>query len=171
MRNILAATKAKPSVDSNWDLSHDLIAGAEVREMKNVITPRSRVTEFFRQDWDLSDAPIRHVVQIALNPGAITAWHMHHHKRDHIVVPAGLVKLVLYDGREKSSTQGKLNVFHMSPMRPMVVGVPAGVWHGFQNLSSAEVSYFVNISTQEYSYENPDEWYLPVDTAEIPYSF
>jgi dTDP-4-dehydrorhamnose 3,5-epimerase len=55
-------------------------------------------------------------------------------------------------------------------MRPQLLVVPPSVWHGVQNLST-DVSAFVNFFDREYDYEDPDDWRLPPDTAEIPYRF
>ena len=172
MRNIGAAKQDNQRVTADWNPLVDLIDGVKTREIKNAMSDHSYVTEYFRPDYELCcERPFQHVVHVTLCPGTITAWHMHKHKSDNIVAPTGMIKLVLYDGRKGSPTEGKINVFNMSPLRPMIVGFPPGVWHGFQNLLNSENSSFINISDGAYNYEKPDEWRLPQDTAEIPYTF
>ena len=58
----------------------------------------------------------------------------------------------------------------VSSMRPTLLVVPPGVWHGVKNLSTS-MTNFVNYFDRPYNYEDPDEWRLPRDTPEIPYSF
>lgn len=48
--------------------------------------------------------------------------------------------------------------------------VPAGVWHGVQNLDNTP-AVIVNIPDRAYQYDRPDHWRLPPNTSEIPYSF
>ena len=69
-----------------------------------------------------------------------------------------------------SATAGQLDVFHLSPARPQLLAVPPWVWHGVQNLAGG-VSSFVNMFDRPYDYDDPDEWRLPPDSQEIPYSF
>ncbi len=171
MSGIAVPEKEKQRVTSDWKPVIDLIDGVRVREFKNVTSDHSYVSEYFRDDWSFCERPIAHIVHVNLNPGALTAWHMHKTKWDNIVCPSGMIKLVLCDGRKESSTYRMVNEFNMSPLRPIVVGFPPGVWHGFQNLMSSERSSFMNMSDAAYDYENPDEWRLPLDTPEIPYKF
>jgi dTDP-4-dehydrorhamnose 3,5-epimerase len=172
MLNIESAKQDDQRVTPAWEPLLDLIAGVKTMEIKNTLSDHSYVTEYYRHNWDIChERPIQHVVHVTLCPGSITAWHMHKFKSDNIVVPTGMIKLVLFDGRKGSSTEGKVNVFNMSPLRPMVVGFPPGIWHGFHNLLSSENSSFINISDGAYNYEQPDEWRLPLDTPEIPFTF
>jgi dTDP-4-dehydrorhamnose 3,5-epimerase len=55
-------------------------------------------------------------------------------------------------------------------MRPTLVVIPPGVWHGLQVLS-AEAATFVNFFDRAYDYSDPDDWRLPLDSPEIPYAF
>ena len=83
----------------------------------------------------------------------------------------GTIRLVLYDDREASPTRKRLAVLHLSRLRPTLVTVPPGVWHGLENLEVAQSSSFVNFQDRNYRYESPDEWRLPWDSDEIPYRF
>ena len=65
---------------------------------------------------------------------------------------------------------GQVDVFHLSPARPMLLAVPPWVWHGVQNLSN-DVSTFVNMFDRPYAYDDPDEWRLQADTPDIPFRF
>jgi dTDP-4-dehydrorhamnose 3,5-epimerase len=154
----------------DWEVRRDLIDGVQVREVRNVVTSNGITTELFRRDWGIVDYEIPQIIHVALRGGAVSAWHMHRHKTDHLFVVGGHLKVVLYDDRADSRTHGQVDVFMLSPMRPQLLVVPAAIWHGVENLSN-EVSTFVNFFDREYDYEDPDDWRLPPDTTEIPYRF
>jgi dTDP-4-dehydrorhamnose 3,5-epimerase len=54
--------------------------------------------------------------------------------------------------------------------RPCFVVLPAGVWHGLQNLGSTD-ALVINCPTKAYDYEDPDHYRLPFDSPEIPYQW
>ena len=167
---IEGAAKDHQSATPDWQILQDLIDGVQVRETKNVLTRKGVTTEIFRKGWAVNGTEVGAIKHFLLNPGAIVAWQMHEFQTDHIFVPSGTIKLVLYDGRENSTTNGRINVFHLGLLRPTLIGFPPGIWHGFQNLSQ-EMSSFINFCDTPYCYENPDEWRLPPDTPKIPYRF
>ena len=95
---------------------------------------------------------------------------MHERKTDHLMVVHGHLRAVLYDGRDESPTAGRCNVLHLSVARPTLLVIPPRVWHGLQNLADGP-STFVNYFDLQYDYTAPDDWRLPADTDEIPYTF
>jgi dTDP-4-dehydrorhamnose 3,5-epimerase len=157
-------------IDRDWMVRARLIDGVRLRDVRNVVTANGITTELYRPDWDIVDGVIQQVIHVALRAGAVSAWHQHRQRWDFLFVVGGHLRVVLYDPREQSPTFRQVDVFHLSPARPTLVAVPPWVWHGVQNLSG-EVSSFVNMFDKPYDYADPDEWRLPVDTAEIPYRF
>lgn len=164
------ARKDAAHIDRDWVLARELIEGVQCREVRNIVTANGITTELYRPDWDIVEGAVQQAIHVALRGGAISAWHQHRQRSDLLFAIAGHVRLVLFDPREDSSTRGQVDVLHLSPHRPMLVLIPPFVWHGLQNLSS-DVSSFVNFFDQPYDYDDPDEWRLPADTAEIPYRF
>jgi dTDP-4-dehydrorhamnose 3,5-epimerase len=57
---------------------------------------------------------------------------------------------------------------HAGDVRPALVVLPPGVWHGLQNLGTID-ALVLNCPTEAYNYADPDHYRLPYDTAEIPY--
>jgi dTDP-4-dehydrorhamnose 3,5-epimerase len=167
---IVSAVKDEPHVTPDWDIAMDLIDGVSTREVRNVVTSNGITTEVHRDDWEIVPGSVEQVIHVSLRAGAISAWHMHERKTDHLMVVSGHLRAVLYDGREESPTAGRLNVLHLSPTRPTLVVIPPRVWHGIQNLSDGP-STFVNYFDLQYDYRAPDDWRLPADTDEIPYRF
>ena len=153
-----------------WERREERIAGVEVREVRNIVTGNGITTELFRKDWGIVGSEVTAMIHVTLRPGAISAWHMHKLKTDHLFAVAGAIRAVLYDDRPGSATNGRVDVLNLSPMRPMLVVIPPAVWHGIQVLGN-EPGAFVNFFDREYDYEDPDDWRLPPDSPEVPYSF
>jgi dTDP-4-dehydrorhamnose 3,5-epimerase len=103
-------------------------------------------------------------------PDVVKAWHYHKLQSDNVACIKGMIKLVLYDARDSSPTKGCLNEFFLGDYNHKLVQIPAGVMHGWKCISETE-SLVINIPTELYDYDNPDEHRLPFNTDEIPYNW
>ena len=162
------AKKDAQQVTSEWQKLGGQIDGVVAREVLHVLRDHGVITENYRSEWDPTGAPVVHVYQSRLFPGAIGAWSCHTKSIDRLFVNQGHVKLVLYDGREESPTHGRIMELHVGDARPTFVVIPVGVWHGLQNLSAND-ALMLNFPTRAYDYEDPDHWRLPWNSSEIPY--
>jgi dTDP-4-dehydrorhamnose 3,5-epimerase len=163
--------KDKQSVTRDWQaVDQPLVDGVAVIEVKNVPTNRGYLTEIYRGDWNLERGAVDQVFQTVLEPRAISAWHSHARTTDRLFASVGQILIVLYDGRQGSPTYRRLNQFRFGTVRPALVTVPAGVWHGVQNVSNSP-SVLLNLVSDAYSYEHPDHYRLPVNSKEIPFQF
>lgn len=168
---LLQGAEQRPqSVTAGWEILRDLIDGVRVKEVRHVPKPNGYVTELFRRDWDLDAGVADQVFQVTLEPGAISAWHAHLETTDRLFASSGLLKIVLYDARSHSPTRGRINEIILGTVRPGLVVIPAGVWHGVQNLGST-AGVLINAVDRAYTYGSPDHWSLPQDSNQIPYSF
>ena len=165
-----AASKREQSVTKDWDLLHELIDGVEFKEVRHVPKAGGYVTEVFRRDWGLGHGVVDQVFQVTMEPNQISAWHTHRSTTDRIFVSHGMLKVVLYDGREGSPTQGRVNEFRCGTVRPALIVIPPQVWHGVQNDSPQQAS-LLNVVDKAYRYDDPDHWALPWDTDLIPHRF
>ncbi len=164
------AIKDKQGISADWKILQDFIHGVALREVKNVPKNSGMLTEIYRSDWDLESGLIDQVFQVCLAPGTISEWHMHQYTTDRIFINQGMIQIVLYDGRENSTTFGHINEFKLGVYRPGLVIVPAGVWHAVRNITN-ETSCLLNLVDKAYQYEDPDHWRLPTENDEIPYTF
>ncbi len=165
------AVKDKQSITSDWQFTNQkLIDGVKVKEVRNVAKENGTLTEIFRKDWNLDLGTVEQVFQVTLFPGGLSAWHAHEFTTDRLFVNQGVIKVVLYDAIRNSPTYGYINEFRLGSMRPGLIVVPPGIWHGVQNISN-EVSSLLNIVDQAYNYDDPDHWRLPSDSSQIPYVF
>ena len=105
----------------------------------------------------------------ATYPGVVKAWHYHKHQIDNFACVTGMVKLVLVDTRKGSATEGAVNEFFLGTQRPMLVQVPNLVHHGWKCISS-EASAVVNVPTELYHYDDPDECRLEAHGT-LPYDW
>ena len=70
-----------------------------------------------------------------------------------------MIKLVLVDTREGSPTEGAVNEFFLGLQNPTLVQIPNLVYHGWKCISQ-ELSVVVNVPTEPYRYDDPDEFRL-----------
>jgi dTDP-4-dehydrorhamnose 3,5-epimerase len=163
------ARKDPEHITPDGRLIRSLIAGSVVRESVHIVTGNGITTEFHRDDWGIAPA-VRQAIHVALRPGALSAWHMHKLKTDHLLALSGHLRIVLWDDREDSPTRGKVDVHHVAGARPQLLVIPPAVWHGVQNIGGGEAC-FVNYFDVAYDHSNPDEYRLPPDSPEVPYAF
>jgi dTDP-4-dehydrorhamnose 3,5-epimerase len=143
------------------------IAGVHVVELGNVLTRSGNLLELFRRDWPKADVDVQQVTWIQLNPNAVTDWHKHDLQTDRLVGIGGNIRLALWDDRAHSPTCGQSEILRMGILRPIMVLVPPGVWHGLRN-ESGEPAGYLNVIDQAYDYSKPDNWRLAPKTAGVP---
>ncbi|MCD6554126.1 MAG: dTDP-4-dehydrorhamnose 3,5-epimerase family protein [Anaerolineae bacterium] len=146
-----------------------MIEGVTVRKLRLIPDERGFLMEMLRSDWEEFDK-FGQVYVTAVYPGVVKGWHYHKIQTDRFVCVAGMAKVVLYDGREGSPTHGEVNEFFMGIQNPILLKIPPGVMHGFKGIS-LEMTLIVNIPSERYNYENPDEYRLPAHTDQIPYDW
>jgi dTDP-4-dehydrorhamnose 3,5-epimerase len=135
------------------------INGVQVKTLRPIPDERGWLMEILRRDeTDLLPA-FGQVYVSATYPGVVKAWHYHKAQIDNFACVAGMVKLVLIDTREDSSTRDVVNEFFIGIHNPMLVQVPKLVYHGWKCIST-EPSLVVNIPSEPYSRESPDEFRL-----------
>jgi dTDP-4-dehydrorhamnose 3,5-epimerase len=147
----------------------DEIDGVWVKDLAVIPDERGRLQEILRSD----DDGFKRFGQVYVSttyPGVVKAWHLHKVQEDNFCCVKGMVKLVLYDSRDESPTKGTVTEYFIGELNPKLVRVPAGVYHGWKCISQEE-SIVVNVPTEPYNRESPDEYRAPWDTPDIPYSW
>jgi dTDP-4-dehydrorhamnose 3,5-epimerase len=159
----------RQTVTSDWlAIDPPAIDGVRIKEIRPVATSNGYLTEVFRDEWDLDQLPVGQVFQRTMYPGAVTGWHAHKVTLDRLFCCVGSVRISLYDGRKASPSFG--TVWHkiVGALRPAIVIIPPGVWHGVTALGP-EIALLLNLVDKAYAYDAPDHWRLPPDTEHIPY--
>lgn len=82
----------------------------------------------------------------AVPQGVVRAWKLHKSVCQRIIVPVGKVRFVLYDPRKDSSTSGQTQEIVLSRADHGLLGIPPGLWYGFEGLGPGE-SLIVNCAS------------------------
>jgi dTDP-4-dehydrorhamnose 3,5-epimerase len=145
------------------------IQGVKIKKLKVIPDERGWLMEILRCDDELFQK-FGQVYLTTAYPGVVKAWHYHKKQVDNFTCVKGKMKVALYDARPDSPTYRALMELFIGEINPILVQVPAGVYHGFKAVGK-ETAYFVSIPTLPYDHKNPDEYRLPPDTSEIPYDW
>lgn len=117
---------------------------------------RGLFVETYREEW-FPDAPA--MVQANRGDrvaGTVVGLHFHLHQADYWYVPTGTARVVLFDIREGSPTEGRawttdLGVQPDGSHCHDGIYIPRGVGHGFAARTDTTISYLVD------GYYNPDD--------------
>jgi len=146
-----------------------MIEGVKVKELRVIPDERGRLMEMLRADDDLF-IKFGQVYLTTAYPGVVKGWHYHKHQTDNMVVVKGMMKIVLYDNRENSSSKGEINEFFMGLHNPLLLQIPPLVLHGFKCIGDEE-AMVVNCPTETYNYKEPDEFRIDPYKNDIPYKW
>ncbi|MEW6232441.1 MAG: dTDP-4-dehydrorhamnose 3,5-epimerase family protein [Chloroflexota bacterium] len=146
-----------------------MIEGVSVKQLKVIADERGYLFEMLRSDDEFFQR-FGYTYLTAVYPGVVKAWHYHKVQTDHFVCVRGMAKVVLYDGRQDSTTFGEVNEFFMGDRNPILLVIPPLVMHGMKGIGT-ETALIINHPTEAYNHQQPDEYRLPWDSPEIPYDW
>jgi len=151
-----------------------MIEGVEVKELKLIPDERGFLMEILRSDDPIFEK-FGQVYVTGCKTGIAKAWHYHREQSDHFVCLQGKALVVLYDKREDSPTFKEIQelILEAPPCnenRPKLVKIPPLIVHGFTALDCDEAR-ILNVPTQLYRYDNPDEYRFQWNSKEIPYKW
>ncbi|PIQ82247.1 MAG: dTDP-4-dehydrorhamnose 3,5-epimerase [Candidatus Omnitrophica bacterium CG11_big_fil_rev_8_21_14_0_20_64_10] len=134
------------------------IDGVRIKQLKVIPDERGRLMEILRSDDSLFEK-FGQVYVTTAKAGVVKAWHYHKLQADHWVCLFGQALVGLYDARDGSPTQGRIEEFWMMPQDPFLLKIPIGVFHGFKGCDPAGgETMIMNLPTVVYNYETPDEY-------------
>jgi dTDP-4-dehydrorhamnose 3,5-epimerase len=137
------------------------------------LTTHSDDRGYFREVLREDDGLLRRFGQSSITktyPGVIKAFHWHQDQDDLWYVVSGMARVVLYDRRPGSPTQGVTQVVYAGEDNPVIILIPAGIAHGYQVLGQQPVVLFYHV-TQAYNPQSPDEQRLAFDDPEIGFDW
>ncbi len=168
-----------------------MIEGVKLKQLDVHLDDRGYLMEVMRNDdkefhhfpWEGLDG-FGQVYISAVNPGIVKGFHMHEKQVDRIAVVKGNIKLVLMEIEKVEVTKIADAGLYMEPefitytemedriketmelyigeRNPMLVRIPVGILHGWTPITD-EVALVMNVPTQPYNYEKPDEVRFPFD--------
>jgi len=146
-----------------------MIDGVKIKKLKVIPDERGWLMEMLRCDDEFFQKFGQVYLTVAY-PDVVKGWHYHKKQTDHFVCVKGMLKIVLYDDREGSSTRGEVNEFFMGEQNPILLVIPKGVLHGMKGVGT-EPGYLINVPSEPYDYKNPDEYRVPPHDGGIPYDW
>jgi len=175
MTRVLGQTDlaAKQSaVDEHGSLRNIRIEGVRFRPTRPAPHEDGYLTEVARASWEILDAPVVQVHSTTTFPGRVRAWGLHRAITDRLFVASGLVKLVVFDGRQGSPTFGLITEVVIGEKNPGLLIIPPSLYHGWKNIGPSD-AIIINMPDKMYNYESPDALHLSWDSekarALIPY--
>lgn len=101
-------------------------------------------------------------------PGVVKAWHIHKSMTLNNAVIVGWVKLVLYDSRSGSPTQGEIMELFIGEDNYCLVQIPPGITNGYKAYGD-KMAILANCATEPHG---PDEIiYIDPFDNDIPYDW
>lgn len=98
-----------------------------------------------------------------INQGNVKGWKKHSKMTLNLVVPKGEIQFVIFDDRDKSTTQGEFMSILLSLQNYQRLTISPGLWVGFKGLSVENI--LLNIASIEH---NPTETVnTPLDSLDF----
>ena len=146
-----------------------MIDGVRIKNLRVIPDERGRLIEVLRNDDEIFEK-FGQVYITTAYPGVVKGWHYHKIQADNMCVIKGMMKIVLFDSQDNSPTKGEINEFIVGVYNPILIHIPTFVYHGFKCISEDE-AIVINIPTEKYNYDNPDEYRVDPHDNEIPYEW
>ena len=136
------------------------IVGVELKILQSHYDDRGFFQEVLKTTDNIFDQFGQLSHSFMYSTDVIKAWHLHNIQTDYWWVPNGVIKAVLWDMREDSESQGKLDEFYLGENRPStVLKIPPGVAHGLKVLVAPASLVYVT----SHPYNPEDELRFPHD--------
>lgn len=122
-----------------------MIEGVKITPLRQILDERGKVMHMLRNN-DAHFQSFGEIYFSCVYPGAIKAWHLHKEMTLNYAVPHGRIKLVLFDNREGSRTQGEIQEIFLGVDNYLLVSIPPLIWNGFKGLGT-ETAIVANCAT------------------------
>ena len=102
-------------------------------------------------------------------PGVIKAWHMHREMTVNNCTVVGMIKLVLFDSRTDSPTNGEVMELFIGEQNYCLVQIPPGIANGYKPIGD-KMAILANCASlphdpEEIAYIDPFDNDIPYDWA------
>lgn len=159
-----------PTVDAEGRRRSTGIEGVVYSRLISHVDHRGSLTEVLNPDDPFWDEPVVYSYCVTIEPGRIKGWGMHRKQADRYCIATGSLRVVLYDGRKRSSTYGRFSQFHLTGATRALLLIPPGVWHADQNWGDIE-AVLLNYPTRAYDRDDPDKYRIDPASGLIPFDF
>jgi dTDP-4-dehydrorhamnose 3,5-epimerase len=112
-----------------------MIEGVKIIKKKQIFDERGKIMHMMRND-DPNFTKFGEIYFSYTHPNTVKAWHMHKKMTVNYVCILGKIKLVLFDDRKESSTNGQIQEIFLTTENYNLVSVPPFVWNGFKSIEN-----------------------------------
>jgi dTDP-4-dehydrorhamnose 3,5-epimerase len=112
-----------------------MIDGVRVIPLRQIPDERGKVMHMLRAD-DPHFEGFGEIYFSVVYPSVVKGWHRHTRMVLNYAVVAGVIKLVLYDDREGSPTNGEVQELFIGEDNYCLVRIPTLVWNGFKGIGT-----------------------------------
>ena len=142
------------------------IDGVLVTDLRQIIDERGAVLHHMRRDAP-EFTTFGECYFSEILPGVVKAWKRHREQTQHLAVPIGRVRFVIYDDRESSRTHDKIQIVELGrPNDYNRLRIPRGLWYGFTCLSD-QPALIANCADRPH--DPTDAELRPEDDPDIPF--
>jgi len=113
-----------------------MIHGVQIYPLRQIPDERGKIMHMLKST-DAHFDKFGEIYFSVVNPGVVKGWHLHKKMVLNYAVVRGMIKLVLFDDRKRSSTKGRVQEIFMGEDNYCLVRIPAGVWNGFKGIGDA----------------------------------
>jgi dTDP-4-dehydrorhamnose 3,5-epimerase len=114
-----------------------MIHDVKITPLKIISDQRGKVMHMLRSDSKVF-SQFGEIYFSTIFFDVIKAWHLHKEATLNYACVKGKVRLVLFDNRDKSPTQGIYQELILSQKDYFLVTIPANVWNGFKGIDKSE---------------------------------
>ena len=107
------------------------IEGVWIKPLRKIPDERGMIMHMLRADEPIFDKFGEIYFSVGL-PGSIKGWHKHTLQSQNYAVIQGMIKLVLYDERKQSSSEGKLLEIFTGEDKYELIHIPPGIVNGYK---------------------------------------
>ncbi len=149
-------------------MDNKMINDVEIKQLTGHIDPRGgSFMELLGED-DLFFDGFGQWSESRMVTGTIKAWHLHNFQTDYWRVPVGVVRAVLCDMREDSSTYLQIEEYLLGDGQgSIILKIPPGVAHGCKALQGPALLTYVT----SHIYNPDDEKRIAFDDSTIGYDW
>ena len=126
-----------------------MIDGVVVTPLRQIFDERGKVMHMLRED-SVGFERFGEIYFSTTYPGVVKAWHLHTKLTLNYAVVHGALKLVLFDDRAESPTNGCIQELFVSPENYVLVTVPPLIWNGFKCIGNT-AAILANCATLPHS--------------------
>ena len=144
-----------------------MIEGIKITPLKQIEDERGKVMHMLRND-SKNFSKFGEIYFSYVNPKKIKAWHLHKKMTLNYTAAYGKIKLVLFDDRKTSKTNGLIQEITLSNDNHVLVSIPPMIWNGF---CSADNNVAVLANCSDIPHDKEEIIRLSFDDPKFPYKW